>query len=157
MVYRAHDICHGCIHDGRPARQRHDRGTVGSVRERGAAVDIAGLTKHYGDVRAVDGVDLMIAPGEVVALLGPNGAGKSTTVDMMLGLIKPDKGAATVFGRTPRDAVKEGIVGAMLQAGALRDNLTVAETVGEIAALHGRYGKVKEVLERTGLTELAKQ
>ena len=116
-----------------------------------------GLAKHYGQVRAVDGVDLMIAPGEVVALLGPNGAGKSTTVDMMLGLIKPDSGTVTVFGRTPREAVKEGIVGAMLQAGALRDNLTVAETVGEIAALHGRYGRTKEVLERTGLAELAKQ
>ncbi|HZM77878.1 MAG TPA: ABC transporter ATP-binding protein [Candidatus Limnocylindrales bacterium] len=123
----------------------------------GAAVHILGLAKHYGQVRAVDGVDLMIAPGEVVALLGPNGAGKSTTVDMMLGLIKPDSGTVTVFGRAPRDAVKEGIVGAMLQAGALRDNLTVAETVGEIAALHGRYRRTKEVLKRTGLAELAEQ
>ena len=111
----------------------------------GAAVHLVGLAKHYGQVRAVDGVDLMIAPGEVVALLGPNGAGKSTTVDMMLGLIKPDVGTVTVFGRTPREAVREGIVGAMLQAGALRDNLTVAETVGEIAALHGRYGRIKEI------------
>jgi ABC-2 type transport system ATP-binding protein len=110
-----------------------------------------------GPIRAVDGVDLMIAAGEVVALLGPNGAGKSTTVDLMLGLIKPDSGAVTVFGRTPRDAVREGIVGAMLQAGAVRDNLTVAETVGEIAALHGRYGRTRQVLERTGLAELAKQ
>ena len=123
----------------------------------GAAVHLIGLAKHYGQVRAVDGVDLMIAPGEVVALLGPNGAGKSTTVDMMLGLIKPDSGSATVFGRAPREAVKEGIVGAMLQAGALRDNLTVAETVGEIAALHGHYGRTKEILDRTGLSELAKQ
>ncbi len=118
---------------------------------------LIGLEKQYGPVRAVDGIDLMIAPGEVVALLGPNGAGKSTTVDMMLGLIKPDGGQVSIFGRSPRQAVVEGLVGAMLQAGALRDNLTVAETVGEIAALHGRYERTAETLERTGLTELAKQ
>ncbi|HEX6684073.1 MAG TPA: ABC transporter ATP-binding protein [Candidatus Limnocylindrales bacterium] len=127
----------------------------------GAAVHLIGLAKKYGSgagsVRAVDGVDLMIAPGEVVALLGPNGAGKSTTVDMMLGLIKPDAGQVTIFGRRPRDAVTDGVVGAMLQAGALRDNLTVGETVAEIAALHGRHHKLREVLERTQLTELAKQ
>jgi ABC-2 type transport system ATP-binding protein len=123
----------------------------------GAAVHMVGLAKHYGRIRAVDGVDLMVVPGEVVALLGPNGAGKSTTVDMMLGLITPDAGTVTVFGRRPRDAVREGIVGAMLQAGALRDNLTVAETVGEIAALHKRYHRLGEILERTGLTGLAKQ
>jgi len=131
--------------------------TTQAARIAGAAVHLTGLAKHYGQVRAVDGIDLMIAPGEVVALLGPNGAGKSTTVDMMLGLIRPDSGTVTVFGRTPRDAVVEGVVGAMLQAGALRDNLTVAETVGEIAALHGRYHRTKDVLDRTGLTELAKQ
>jgi len=123
----------------------------------GAAVRLSGLAKRYGQVRAVDGIDLVIAPGEVVALLGPNGAGKTTAVDMMLGLIKPDSGTVTVFGLRPRDAVTAGIVGAMLQAGALRDNLTVAETIGEIAALHGRYHRTREVLERTGLTELAKQ
>jgi ABC-2 type transport system ATP-binding protein len=123
----------------------------------GAAVRLTSLAKRYGQVRAVDGIDLIIAPGEVVALLGPNGAGKSTAVDMMLGLITPDSGTVTIFGRRPRDAVIAGIVGAMLQAGALRDNLTVAETVGEIAALHGRYPQTREVLERTGLTELAGQ
>ncbi|WP_117212228.1 ATP-binding cassette domain-containing protein [Allorhizocola rhizosphaerae] len=118
------------------------------------AVHLAGLAKRYGDVRAVDGIDLVIAPGEVVALLGPNGAGKSTAIDLVLGLIKPDAGQVSVFGRGPREAVVEGVVGAMLQAGALRDHLTVAETVGEIAALHGRHRRVGQVLERTGLTEL---
>jgi ABC-2 type transport system ATP-binding protein len=97
---------------------------------RGAAVALTGLRRSYGSVPAVDGVDLTIAPGEVVALLGPNGAGKSTTVDMLLGLARPDGGTAHLFGRTPREAVQAGRIGAMLQDGALLEDATVAETVG---------------------------
>src|SRR5215467_7505927 len=84
----------------------------------GAAVSLQGLHKSYGDVHAVNGVDLVIAPGEVVALLGPNGAGKSTTVDMLLGLTKPDSGDVHVFGQSAHDAVAAGTVGAMLQEGS---------------------------------------
>ena len=87
-----------------------------------------GLRKHYGEVRAVDGVDLVIAPGEVVALLGPNGAGKSTTVDMLLGLTKPDSGDVHVFGQTPYDAVASGTVGAMLQEGSLLEDARSARS-----------------------------
>ena len=121
----------------------------------GAAVTLTGLRKHYGEVRAVDGVDLVIAPGEVVALLGPNGAGKSTTVDMMLGLTKPDAGDVTVFGQAPREAVADGRIGAMLQGGALLDDATVGETVGMIASLHKRPLSVSEALKRAGIEELA--
>jgi len=123
----------------------------------GAAVSLTGLVKRYGHVTAVDGVDLLIAPGEVVALLGPNGAGKSTTIDMVLGLITPERGAVHVFGRSPRTAVVAGQVGAMLQAGALRDSLTVAETVGEIAALHGRSGRTAEALRQAGIEDIARR
>ncbi|MEV6971539.1 ABC transporter ATP-binding protein [Hamadaea sp. NPDC051192] len=119
------------------------------------AVRLTGLEKRYGSTVAVAGVDLEIATGEVLALLGPNGAGKSTTIDMMLGLIAPDAGQARLFGRSPREAVVAGQVGAMLQTGALRDGLTVGETVAEIAALHRRPGRVPEVLAEAGLTELA--
>ena len=113
------------------------------------------LRKHYGDVRAVDGVDLVIAPGEVVALLGPNGAGKSTTVDMLLGLTTPDTGAAAIFGSAPREAVADGRIGAMLQGGALLDDTTVGETVGLVAALHRHPLPVAEALRRAGIEELA--
>ena len=57
-----------------------------------AGLSLRGLTKSYGPVRAVAGVDLDIVAGETVALLGPNGAGKSTTIDMLLGLARPDAG-----------------------------------------------------------------
>ncbi|OXM62917.1 ABC transporter ATP-binding protein [Amycolatopsis vastitatis] len=121
----------------------------------GAAVHLTGLRKHYGDVHAVDGVDLTIAPGEVVALLGPNGAGKSTTVDMILGLTSPDAGEVRVFGRKPIDAVRAGLIGAMLQGGALMDDLTVGETVGMVAALHRKPMPVAEALRAAGVEELA--
>jgi len=119
------------------------------------AVRLSGLRKRYGPVQAVDGVDLLIAPGEVVALLGPNGAGKSTTVDMLLGLTRPDEGQARIFGRSPREAVTAGEVGAMLQDGALLEDATVAETVGLVAALHRSPLPVAEALRRAGVAELA--
>ena len=63
-----------------------------------AGIRTVGLTKSYGSVQAVCGIDLEIAPGETVALLGPNGAGKTTTIDMILGLTRPDGGTVSVFG-----------------------------------------------------------
>jgi ABC-2 type transport system ATP-binding protein len=113
----------------------------------GATVTARGLTKRYGTLTAVDGVDLTIRPGEVVALLGPNGAGKSTTIDMLLGLTKPDAGQVTVNGR----------VGAMLQSGGLLPDLTVAELVTLMASLQTKRRPVKEALERAGLADRAKQ
>ena len=121
----------------------------------GAAIHLTGLRKHYGEVHAVDGVDLTIAPGEVVALLGPNGAGKSTTIDMVLGLSRPGQGEVRVFGREPADAVRAGLIGAMLQGGALMDDLTVGETVGMVAALHRKPMPVAEALRAAGVEELA--
>jgi ABC-2 type transport system ATP-binding protein len=121
----------------------------------GAAVRLTGLRKHYADVRAVDGVDLTIAPGEIVALLGPNGAGKSTTADMILGLTKPDNGEVTVFGTSPDKAVAIGAIGAMLQGGALLDDATVSEMVTMVASLHRKPMPVKEALRRAGIDDLA--
>ncbi len=118
-------------------------------------MSVSGLRKDYGDVHAVDGVDLVIAPGEVVALLGPNGAGKSTTVDMLLGLTEQDAGEVRIFGRTPGDAVREGAIGAMLQNGTLLDDATVGETVAMIHSLHRSPMTVTEALRRAGVEDLA--
>src|SRR5262245_15325322 len=121
------------------------------------AVHVSRISKRYGEVTAVDRLDLTIARGEVVALLGPNGAGKSTTIDMMLGLTRPDSGTVSVFGVAPGTAVRDGRVGAQLQSGGMLPDLTVAETITLGAALHRRHRPVATVLERAGLTEVSER
>jgi ABC-2 type transport system ATP-binding protein len=123
----------------------------------GDAVRVTGLTKRYGEVTAVAGIDLTIEAGDVVALLGPNGAGKSTTIDMMLGLTRPDAGSVAIFGQPPGDAIRAGRVGALLQSGGLLPDLTVREIVALSAALHRRRGDLAAVLERAGVAEFAQR
>ncbi|MFF5171805.1 ABC transporter ATP-binding protein [Micromonospora sp. NPDC000089] len=119
------------------------------------AVELAGLRKSFGPVTAVDGLDLRIPVGEVVAFLGPNGAGKTTTIDMLLGLARPDAGTVRLLGGTPDEAVRHGRVAAVLQTGGLLKDLTVAETVRMTAHFHGRTRPVAEVLERAGIADIA--
>jgi ABC-2 type transport system ATP-binding protein len=108
-----------------------------------------------GVVEAVRGVDVTISPGETVALLGPNGAGKSTTIDMLLGLIPPDRGSVEVFGREPQRAVAEGAVGAMLQTGGLIRDLTARELVTTMASLYPRPLPVEDVITLVGIEPFA--
>src|SRR5438093_2745629 len=116
---------------------------------------LRGISKSFGAVRAVRGVDLTIDAGETLALLGPNGAGKSTTIDILLGLQQPDHGDVSLFGAPPTDAVRHGAVGAMLQTGELIRDLTVRELVTMMAALYPHPLAVDDVLERTGTRDLA--
>jgi ABC-2 type transport system ATP-binding protein len=120
-------------------------------------VRLSGLSKSYGQLQAVRSLDLVIAPGETVALLGPNGAGKSTTIDMVLGLTKPDSGRISVFGMTPREAVEAGAVAGMLQSGTPLDHLRVRELVGLMASYYPHPLAVPEVLRVTGAAEFAEQ
>ena len=126
-----------------------------------SGVRLTELVKSFrgpqGPVRAVRGVDISIAAGETVALLGPNGAGKSTTIDMMLGLTRPESGSATVFGLPPREAVAAGLVGGMLQTGELIRDLSVRELVSMTASLYPNPMEVSEVISLAGLTEAAGQ
>ena len=127
----------------------------------GSDIELSGLVKSFhgpdGPIRAVRGVDVRIAAGETVALLGPNGAGKSTTIDMLLGLLAPDGGSVSVFGRSPSQAVARGMVGAMLQTGALIRDLSVRELVTMMASLYPAPLAVEEVLDLTGVSEIADQ
>ncbi len=120
-------------------------------------IALQGLVKSYGDVEAVRGVDITIAPGETVALLGPNGAGKSTTIDLLLGLQRPDAGTVSVFERTPEKAISAGLIGAMLQTGALPRDLAVRELVAMMASLYPDPMPVDEVLRITGADTFAEQ
>ena len=125
------------------------------------AIDARGLSKSFttsqGTVHAVRGLDLAVAPGETIALLGPNGAGKSTTLDMILGLCRPDAGAVRLSGVDPAEAVRTGQVAAMLQTGGLLRDLSVRELVGMVGSLYGAPLAVDDVLARTGLQGIAGQ
>jgi ABC-2 type transport system ATP-binding protein len=125
------------------------------VDEQRGGVRVSQLTKSYGSVRAVRGIDLVIAPGETVALLGPNGAGKTTTIDMVLGLTRPDAGSVSLFGMSTADAIKAGVVGGMLQTGSLIQYLSVRELIGMVASLYPHPLDVGEVLQLTGTAEFA--
>ncbi len=126
-------------------------------------IEVEGLVKVFkGDVRAVDGIDLRVAPGEIYGFLGPNGAGKSTTVLVLTTLLPPTSGSAKVAGL---DVVHEGpevrrAIGASLQESALDPFLTGREHMRLQGALHGlgkdeREDRGVELLARVGLTEAA--
>lgn len=115
----------------------------------------AALHKRFGSVVAVDGVDLTVRQGEIVAFLGPNGAGKTSTIDMMLGLSHPDAGEVRVFGESPRAAIAHGLVSAVLQTGGLLKDITVRETLQLTASLFVVSRPIGEVLERAGIVEIA--
>lgn len=127
-----------------------------------AAIELRDLRKSFrapdgSRIRAVDGLDLVIAPGEIVAFLGPNGAGKTTTLDMVLGLAAPDSGTVRIFGQAPSRAVAAGRIAAVLQSGGLLPDLTVTETVELVAALHSRPRPVGEVLRRAGILDIGRR
>lgn len=115
------------------------------------AVEVRGLTKTFGPITAVDRLDLTVAPGEVVAFLGPNGAGKSTTLDVLLGFTRPDSGTAAVLGVEPREAVRAGRVGAVLQTGGILPSYTVRQTLDIIASLQLRAPDVEAIIDQTDL------
>ncbi|WP_047688822.1 ABC transporter ATP-binding protein [Kocuria sp. ZOR0020] len=123
------------------------------------AIQLTDLHKTFntrgGKVHAVDGIDLQINSGEIVAFLGPNGAGKTTTLDMILGFTSPTTGTCQVYGSSPAQAVKQGRVSAVLQTGALLDDLTVKETVSMIASQHGHHMPVDQALARAGADTFA--
>ena len=135
--------------------------SIAAAEHVGQSVALRALHKSYrtpaGLVEAVSGVDISINPGETVALLGPNGAGKSTTIDMLLGLQRPDDGVVELFGGPPEDAIARGRIGAMLQTGGLLRDLTVRELITMMAALYPSTIAVQEALVLAGVDGLAER
>jgi ABC-2 type transport system ATP-binding protein len=120
-----------------------------------AAIEVRGLAKAYGPVRAVAGVDLTIAAGEVFALLGPNGAGKTTTVEILEGFTMRDSGTVSVLGHDPADnepALKARI-GIVAQETAADPFLTVSEMMRMIAGTYPAPRPVGEVIDLVGLKD----
>ena len=119
------------------------------------AIHVRGLRKRYGEVAAVDGVDLDIAHGEVFALLGPNGAGKTTTVEILEGYRHRDAGEVRVLGADPvhGDAAWRARVGLVLQSTGEFEDLTVREVIHHFARYYPDPADPDEVIARVGLTE----
>jgi ABC-2 type transport system ATP-binding protein len=122
------------------------------------AVEINELVKHYGDVRAVDGLSLDVEVGEVFGRRGPNGAGKTTTVECVLGLREADSGRLTVLGMEHGTGSRQlkARIGAQLQTTGLYSRLTVREQIALFCSLYPRARPVGELIELVGLGEKAK-
>lgn len=120
-------------------------------------IEVSGLSKHYGSVRAVDGLSFTVKPGVVTGFLGPNGAGKSTTMRMILGLDRPTAGTALINGQRYKD-LKAPLheVGALLDAKAVHPNRSAANHLRWIAASNGiSRSRVDDVLGLVGLSDVA--
>ncbi|MGQ9536780.1 MAG: ABC transporter ATP-binding protein [Actinomycetota bacterium] len=122
-----------------------------------AAIRVRGLKRYYGDVRAVDGVDLEVEEGEIFGILGPNGAGKTTTLEMIETLRDPEAGEIAVLGldaRRDHRKIRE-LIGVQLQTTVFFDELTVWETLDLFASFYPRALSPEELLELAELREKA--
>ena len=119
------------------------------------AISCRGLQKHFDDVKAVDGLDLEVSPGECFGLLGPNGAGKTTTIEILEGLTKPDAGEVTILGRRWGGQERElrERLGISLQESRLTEKLTVYETLELFRSFYERGRDPERLLEDLALEE----
>jgi ABC-2 type transport system ATP-binding protein len=124
-----------------------------------AALLVRGLAKRYGDVVAVDGLDLEVRPGECFGLLGPNGAGKTTTIEILEGLNSADRGEVRVLGQSwgrGEDRALRQRLGIQLQETRLHEKLSVEETVRLFRSFYSRGPEVDDVLRIVQLEEKRK-
>jgi ABC-2 type transport system ATP-binding protein len=125
----------------------------------GCTVRIEGLAKSFGEVRAVDGLSFAAEPGEVTGFLGPNGAGKTTTLRMLLGLVEPTEGTATIGGATYADLDRPmDVVGAALEASSFHPGRSGRDHLRVYCAVN-RYPDIRadDVLATVGLTDAARR
>lgn len=120
------------------------------------AVDVAGVQKRFGGLRALDGINLRVRSGEIYGLLGPNGAGKTTLIRSIVGLVAPDAGTVTVLGRRMPDVDNLRNVGYMTQQAALYPVLSVEENVEFFAAINGAEAGVTDALKLVELDQRRK-
>ncbi|MEU9838431.1 ABC transporter ATP-binding protein [Actinomadura sp. NPDC048032] len=121
-------------------------------------IEVSGLRKRYGDVRAVDGVTFSVEEGEFFGILGPNGAGKTTTLEIIEGLREPDEGDLTVLGMSPwpRNSKLLPRIGVQLQASSFFERLTAREQLRTFGSLYGVPAKKADsMLELVGLDDKA--
>ncbi len=117
--------------------------------------ELAGVTKSFGEITAVDGIDLVVGPGEALAFLGPNGAGKSTTINLLLGLLRPSTGQVALFGASPWLPAARRLVGATPQETDFPPNLTVPELLRLVAAHYPAPAEIESLVRDFGLERVA--
>ncbi|MEO6365841.1 MAG: ABC transporter ATP-binding protein [Luteimonas sp.] len=115
------------------------------------------VRKAYGKVLALDGVDLALHGGEVLALLGPNGAGKSTAIGLLLGLVRADAGTVALFGQDPQQISARRGIGVMLQSAELPPTLRVGELIRLAASYYPAPRSVHESAELAGVSDLLRR
>lgn len=116
--------------------------------------ELSGVTRRYGQLVALDGLDLCVRRGELLALLGPNGAGKSTSIALLLGLIRPQSGRATLFGGDPQAVASRRRIGVMLQSANLPPTLRVGELLRLTASYYPDPRPLAESAARAGIADL---
>jgi ABC-2 type transport system ATP-binding protein len=117
--------------------------------------ELSGVKKRFGKTVALDGLDLQVRPGELSSVLGPNGAGKSTAISLLLGLLKPDAGAARLFGLSPYRIEPRRQIGVMMQEVTLAPELHVREHIALVASYYPRPYSPTEAMELTNISPLA--
>ena len=120
----------------------------------GVLAQLRGAGKSYGALRALDGIDLQLRRGEVLALLGPNGAGKTTAIGLLLGLVRADAGEVELFGMDPQRIEARRGIGVMLQDAKLPETLRVGELIRLTASYYPAPRGVAESAELAGIADL---
>ena len=118
---------------------------------------LKGAGKRHGAVVALDGVDLELHRGQVLALLGANGAGKTTAISLLLGLLQPDAGEARLFGRSPQELAARQGIGVMLQSGAIADTLAVGELLDLTRSYYPAPRSISDCVAIAGLDGLLRR
>jgi ABC-2 type transport system ATP-binding protein len=119
--------------------------------------ELEGVHKQFGTTVALDGLDLQVARGELLAVLGPNGAGKTTAISLLLGLQQPDRGAVRLFGQSPRLLQARRQMGVMMQDVALTGELRVRELIDLVTSYYPDPFSPDQVMELTRTTALAER
>lgn len=119
--------------------------------------ELSGAHKRYGKTVALDGLDLQVRDGELLAVLGPNGAGKTTAISLLLGLQQADAGSAQLFGKSPNDLEARRKVGVMMQEAMLPAELRVQEQIDLVASYYPAPMTPAAAMEKTNTTSLAKR